>query len=76
MSCMNTLKIIGVMKMSKVYVLTLHYPHEGSEVFGVYTSEEAAEAEGVKVMKLDKSNGYNEVEIDEVELDEVGSDEE
>jgi hypothetical protein len=56
--------------MSNVYVVTLNYPYEGARVIGVYSTRGLAKVAGDKVMRLDDSSGYNEIEIDEVELNE------
>lgn len=51
--------------MNKVYVLTIHYPYEGTEILGIYSSKRLAEEAKIKDEKADKSRGYNDIEVEE-----------
>lgn len=57
------------MMNKKVYALIITYPHEFSEVLGVYSSEDIANTEKSKAEGLDDSNGYNDFAIEEFKID-------
>jgi|TARA_R110000824_G_scaffold372159_1_gene562274 hypothetical protein len=52
-----------------VYVLLLTHPYEFSEVLGVYSSQAIAEEYKTIALNSDKSNSYDEYNINEFELD-------
>tara|TARA_R110002020_G_scaffold442792_2_gene653992 strand:+ start:313 stop:489 length:177 start_codon:yes stop_codon:yes gene_type:complete len=56
--------------MNKVYVLTIHYPYEGTEILGIYSSKRLAGVAKIKAEKADKSRGYNNIEIEEYTVNE------
>ena len=52
-----------------IYVLLVTYPYEGSEIFGVYSSKDIAEEYKKIALKSDKSDGYNDYDVEEFEID-------
>lgn len=54
----------------KVYALVVHFPYEGADILGIYTSKSLAENEKAKAKKKDDSNDYNEFKVEGYFLDE------
>tara|TARA_R110000850_G_scaffold193619_1_gene320340 strand:+ start:296 stop:478 length:183 start_codon:yes stop_codon:yes gene_type:complete len=52
-----------------VYVLVVTYPHECSEVLGVYSSKAIAEGYKEIALNCDKSGKYNDYYIEEFKID-------
>lgn len=52
-----------------VYILSIHYPYEGSNILGAFSTSEKAEISKEKAVEEDDSGGYNEFSIEELEVD-------